>query len=86
MVFVITSLLEFLQGSYKPSKLLSFYCSVQNLVKLTSYYKPCQKFGKDVINSYLVLRNRELENYKISEGSFKPDTITEWEKNNTLDC
>tara|TARA_Y100000590_G_scaffold279629_2_gene314095 strand:+ start:1877 stop:3202 length:1326 start_codon:yes stop_codon:yes gene_type:complete len=43
-------------------------------------------FGKNTINSYLTLRNRELENYKKSEGSFKPDVVTEWEKNNTLDC
>ena len=44
------------------------------------------KIGKNTINSYLTLRNRELENYKKSEGSFKPDVVTEWEKNNTLDC
>ena len=43
-------------------------------------------FGKNIIKSYLTLRNRELEDYKRSEGSFKPDTITKWEKNNTLDC
>ena len=43
-------------------------------------------FGKDTIKSYLTLRNRELDHYKRSEGSFKPDIITQWEKDNTLDC
>ncbi|PPR46611.1 MAG: Glutamine synthetase 3 [Alphaproteobacteria bacterium MarineAlpha5_Bin9] len=43
-------------------------------------------FGKDVIKSYIKLRNSEIENYKLSEGSFNSDKITSWEVKNTLDC
>jgi len=43
-------------------------------------------FGKEIIKSYLTLKNRELENYKRSEGSIKSDVVTKWEKDNTLDC
>ena len=45
-----------------------------------------KSFGKEVIKSYITLKNRELKNYKDQEGSIKNDLITEWEKINTLDC
>ncbi|PPR42374.1 MAG: Glutamine synthetase 3 [Alphaproteobacteria bacterium MarineAlpha5_Bin11] len=43
-------------------------------------------FGKNIIQSYLTLKNRELDSYKNSEGSIKTDIVTKWEKDNTLDC
>ncbi len=45
-----------------------------------------KSFGKEVIKSYITLKNRELKNYKDQEGSIKNDHITQWEKINTLDC
>ena len=53
-------------------------------------------FGKDVINSYVKLKNRELKKYnssierkigfKTSKKGNKSGIITQWEKDNTLDC
>jgi len=53
-------------------------------------------FGNDVISSYLTLKNREIKKYNSSreikigfKGSKKPsmtNIITQWEKDNTLDC
>ena len=53
-------------------------------------------FGKDVINSYVKLKKREIKKYnssierkigfKISKKGNKSGIITQWEKDNTLDC
>ena len=43
-------------------------------------------FGKQVIDSYIKLKNIEIKNYKSSEGSYNSNVITKWEKDNTLDC
>ena len=53
-------------------------------------------FGNDVINSYLTLKNREIKKYNSSmvkvlgfrgtKKSNKTNMITQWEKDNTLDC
>ena len=53
-------------------------------------------FGNDVIDSYLTLKNREIKKYnssreikigfKGSKKSSKTNIITQWEKDNTLDC
>ena len=53
-------------------------------------------FGKDVINSYVRLKNREIKKYnssiekkigfKGSKKTNKSGIITQWEKDNTLDC
>ena len=53
-------------------------------------------FGKDVINSYIKLKNREITKYnsssekkigfKASKKINKSNIITQWEKDNTLDC
>ena len=42
-------------------------------------------FGKNVINSYIKLKNQEIKNYITTEGTYN-ERITNWEKNNTLDC
>ena len=53
-------------------------------------------FGKDVINSYVKLKNKEIKKYnssiekkigfKTSKKGNKSGIITQWEKDNTLDC
>jgi len=43
-------------------------------------------FGKKIIQSYLTLKNREMESYRQAEGSSKTHSVTKWEKDNTLDC
>jgi len=53
-------------------------------------------FSKETINSYIKLKNKEIKKYKSSnvkkigfKGSkqnSKNNVITQWEKDNTLDC
>ena len=43
-------------------------------------------FGKDVLNSYLKLKNSEIESFKLKENFDKLKPITQWERSNTLDC
>ena len=52
-------------------------------------------FGKDVINSYITLKNREIKKYNSAKEkkigfkgskSNKSNVITQWERDNTLDC
>ena len=45
-----------------------------------------EAFGKDVINSYLKLKNMEIEEFDKNENFDKKSSVTDWEKNNTLDC
>ena len=52
-------------------------------------------FGKEVINSYITLKNREIKKYNSSKEkkigfkgskSSKSNIVTKWERDNTLDC
>ena len=43
-------------------------------------------FDEDVINSYIKLKNQEIEDFNRNERFDKKSPITDWEKNNTLDC
>jgi glutamine synthetase len=45
-----------------------------------------EAFGEDVINSYIKLKNIEIDNFNKYETFDKKKPITGWEKNNTLDC
>jgi len=45
-----------------------------------------ESFGEDVINSYLKLKNKEIDEFKRVERFDKKAAVTDWEKNNTLDC
>ena len=45
-----------------------------------------EAFGDDVINSYIKLKNQELDSFDKEESFDKRSSITEWEKINTLDC
>ncbi len=53
-------------------------------------------FSKETINSYIKLKNKEIKKYQSSntkkigfkgaKQSSKKNIITQWEKDNTLDC
>ena len=43
-------------------------------------------FGEKNITSYLKLKEQELKDFNSKETFSKSDTITDWEKINTLDC
>jgi len=45
-----------------------------------------EAFGEDVINSYIKLKNMEIEEFNKVEIFDKTRKITDWEKKNTLDC
>ena len=45
-----------------------------------------EAFGEKVINSYIKLRNSEIDNFNSKENFSKDKPITTWEKLNTLDC
>ena len=58
----------------------------QSLEKLKNNKKMNSYFGKDVINSYIKLKNTEIKEFKQKETFNKKQPITKWEKINTLDC
>ena len=45
-----------------------------------------EAFGDDVINSYLKLKRKEIEDFDQNDSFDKKSPVTSWEKNNTLDC
>jgi len=45
-----------------------------------------ESFGEDIINSYVKLKNQEIASFNRDERFDKTSSITDWEKNNTLDC
>ena len=58
----------------------------QSLERLRNNKKMNNSFGKEVINSYLKLRNAEIKEFKQKEKFNKEEPITKWERLNTLDC
>ena len=58
----------------------------QSLEKLKNNKKMNNFFGKEVISSYLKLRNSEIKEFKQIENFNKRESITKWERINTLDC
>ncbi|MDC3174003.1 type III glutamate--ammonia ligase [Candidatus Pelagibacter sp.] len=45
-----------------------------------------QAFGSDVIKSYIKLKNLETKNFQIKNKFNKRKPVSQWEKDNTLDC
>ena len=45
-----------------------------------------ESFGEEVINSYIKLKNKEIEEFNNNERFDKSSSITDWERNTTLDC
>jgi len=43
-------------------------------------------FGNDVIQSYVKLKKQEVKNFNSKENFNKKRPVTQWEKDNTLDC
>ena len=43
-------------------------------------------FGSDVIKSYIKLKNSEIKNFKTRNNFNKRKPVSQWEKDNTLDC
>ncbi len=43
-------------------------------------------FGTDVIKSYIKLKNSEIKNFKVRNVFNKRKPVSQWEKDNTLDC
>ena len=58
----------------------------QALEHLSSNKVLLSAFGKKNITSYLKLKQQELKDFNSKESFSKKDSITEWEKINTLDC
>ena len=58
----------------------------ESLEKLNESKSLRESFGDDVINSYLKLKKQEIEDFDKNENFDKKKSITDWEKNNTLDC
>ena len=57
-----------------------------SLEKLNESKNIKEAFGEEVINSYIKLKNRELDSFNEEENFDKRSPVTEWEKYNTLDC
>jgi glutamine synthetase len=45
-----------------------------------------ESFGEEVINSYIKLKKTEIDEFNRKERFDKSSSVTDWEKNNTLDC
>jgi glutamine synthetase len=45
-----------------------------------------EAFGENTIKSYLKLKKSEIINFDQEETFNKKDPVTNWEKNNSLDC
>lgn len=56
------------------------------LEKLDKSKELNEAFGEKVINSYIKLKNNEINNFNAKEIFSKEKPITDWEKLNTLDC
>ena len=73
------------------------YKNYQNLKKLPNEIEDAieeldqskelrESFGEDIIDSYIKLKNQEIDDFNKEERFDKKSSITDWEKNNTLDC
>ena len=43
-------------------------------------------FGSDVVKSYIKLKNSEIKNFEVRNNFNKRKPVSQWEKDNTLDC
>ena len=57
-----------------------------SLSKLDDNIHLKEAFSEEVINSYIKLKNQEIDEFNKEEVFDKKKDITDWEKNNTLDC
>ena len=60
---------------------------ITQAIKMLQKNKPlAEAFGKDVIESYIKLKNSEIKDFKSKSSFNKKKPVTNWEKDNTLDC
>ena len=45
-----------------------------------------EAFGEETISSYLKLKKIEVDDFYKNNNFNKKESVTQWEKNNTLDC
>ena len=57
-----------------------------SLGKLDGNREMKDAFGDDVINSYIKLKNQEIDSFSKDEVFDKRKPVSSWEKDNTLDC
>ena len=58
----------------------------ESLEKLNENKIVKEAFGEEVIDSYLKLKRKELNDFETENVFDKEGSITDWEKNNTLEC
>ena len=58
----------------------------ESLEKLNENKIVKEAFGEEVVDSYLKLKKKELNDFETENVFDKEGSITDWEKNNTLDC
>ena len=58
----------------------------ESLEKLNENKIVKEAFGEEVVGSYLKLKRKELNDFETENVFDKEGSITDWEKNNTLDC
>ena len=58
----------------------------QSLDQLKNNKDMSEALGKDVVESFIKLRNSEIKEFSSKENFDKTKPITKWEKDNTLDC
>jgi len=58
----------------------------QSLDQLKNNKEMNNAFGKNVIESYIKLRDAEIKEFESKENFNKTKPISKWEKDNTLDC
>ena len=71
----------------KYPKLKKLPNDISQAIKMLQKSKPLSEaFGKDVIESYIKLKNSEIKDFKSKSSFNKKKPVTKWEKDNTLDC
>ena len=59
---------------------------IQSLNLLQNNKEMNDAFGKETINSYIKLRKSEIGEFDNKENFDKSKPVTQWERQNTLDC
>jgi glutamine synthetase len=71
----------------KYPKLKKLPNDINQAISMLQKSKPlADAFGKDVIASYVKLKNSEIKDFKSKSLFNKKKPVTKWEKDNTLDC
>ncbi len=75
------------QDYKKYPKLKKLPNDINQAINMLQNSKALSKaFGSDVIKSYIKLKNSEIKNFKARNDFNKRKPVSQWEKDNTLDC